>query len=258
LTISEETRRVLREIGLSTYAIEVYVALLESGQMTAVEVSRKARVPYSKIYSVLNLLKDAGWIKSLRGRPNKYYPNPPLEALISTKNRLDERYKSWERQIASELQPLYENRELVEHPEILILHGQQRTITKLEEIFGKAKKELMIALPQLIKNMITSTTVFQESLQKTHVDVKIMVAGKPDEWDGLGVFANAVELRIRDQMFGGGIIADEKEAMLFLGEEKPSLVIWSNHAGLVRFARDYFQYLWNSSEKLSNSKKRGS
>ncbi len=32
-------------------------------------------------------------------------------------------------------------------------------------------------------------------------------------------------------MFGGGIIADGKEAMLLLGEDKPSLVIWSNHVG---------------------------
>ncbi len=49
-------------------------------------------------------------------------------------------------------------------------------------------------------------------------------------------------------MFGGGIIADGKEAMLFLGEDKPTLVIWSNHVGLVGFAREYFQFLWDSSE----------
>lgn len=51
-------------------------------------------------------------------------------------------------------------------------------------------------------------------------------------------------------MFGGGVIVDSKEAMLFLGEEKPTLVIWSNHIGLVKFARDYFQFLWNSSENF--------
>jgi hypothetical protein len=51
-------------------------------------------------------------------------------------------------------------------------------------------------------------------------------------------------------MFGGGIIIDGKEAMLFLGEDKPSLVIWSNHVGLVQFARDYFQFLWDSSRKV--------
>jgi len=48
-------------------------------------------------------------------------------------------------------------------------------------------------------------------------------------------------------MFGGGVIVDGKEALLLLGEEKPTLVIWSDHVGLVKFAKDYFQYLWESS-----------
>jgi sugar-specific transcriptional regulator TrmB len=250
LTISEETRRTLREIGLSRYEIDAYVVLLESGQITAMEISRKAQVPYSKVYEVLNSLKSKGWIKSIRGRPSRYYPTPPLDALASAKNRLEEQYKSWEQQVASELQPIYEKRELVEHPEILILHGQQRVIAKFEEIFGKARKEIMIALPQFIKNSVATAPIFLQSLQKARVDVKVMVAGEPESWSDLEAFASAGELRIRDQMFGGGIIVDEKEAMLFLGEEKLSLVIWSNHAGLVKFARDYFQYLWDSSEKI--------
>jgi sugar-specific transcriptional regulator TrmB len=250
LTISEETRRTLREIGLSRYEIDAYVVLLESGQITAMEISRKAQVPYSKVYEVLNSLKSKGWIKSIRGRPSRYYPTPPLDALASAKNRLEEQYKSWEQQVASELQPIYEKRELVEHPEILILHGQQRVIAKLGEIFGKARKEIMIALPQFIKNSVATAPIFLQSLQKARVDVKVMVAGEPESWSDLEAFASAGELRIRDQMFGGGIIVDEKEAMLFLGEEKLSLVIWSNHAGLVKFARDYFQYLWDSSEKI--------
>lgn len=250
MTISEETRRTLREIGLSRYEIDAYVVLLESGQITATEISRKAQVPYSKVYEVLNSLKSKGWIKSIRGRPSRYYPTPPLDALASAKNRLEEQYKSWEQQVASELQPIYEKRELVEHPEILILHGQQRVIAKLGEIFGKARKEIMIALPQFIKNSVATAPIFLQSLQKARVDVKVMVAGEPESWSDLEAFASAGELRIRDQMFGGGIIVDEKEAMLFLGEEKLSLVIWSNHAGLVKFARDYFQYLWDSSEKI--------
>ena len=59
------------------------------------------------------------------------------------------------------------------------------------------------------------------------------------------------EVRVRDQMFGGGIIVDGKEAILFMGEDKPTLVIWSNHLGLVQFAKDYFQHLWDSSEKTN-------
>ena len=75
-----------------------------------------------------------------------------------------------------------------------------------------------------------------------------MAAGKSEEWKTLKKVVGLNKLRVRDHMFGGGIIADGKEAMLFLGEDKPTLVIWSNHVGLVGFAREYFQFLWDSSE----------
>ena len=251
LSISEDARQVLREIGLNAYEIDAYVALLESGQMTAMEISKKAKVPYSKIYEVLNLLKDKGWIKSVETRPTKYYPIQPLEALATAKIRLEDKYMGWEQTIARELQPLYEKRELVERPDILILHGQQGVMAKLEETLKKAKKEIMIAAPEFTKNIIASTPFSQEILQKTRVNTKLMVAGKAEGWKSLKRMAGIGELRVRDQMFGGGIIVDGKEAILFLGEEKPSLVIWSNHVGLVRFAKEYFQFLWDSSRKLN-------
>jgi sugar-specific transcriptional regulator TrmB len=219
--------------------------------MTAMEISRKAKLPYSKIYEVLNSLKDKRWVKSVEARPTKYYPTPPLEALATAKIRLEDKYAGWEQTIARELQPLYEKRELVEHPDILILHGQQGVMAKLEETLKKAAKEIMIATPEFAKAIIASATFFLEGLQKSRVNIKFMVAGKAEEWENLKGLAGIGELRVRDQMFGGGIIVDGKEAILFLGEEKPSLVIWSNHVGLVRFAREYFQFLWDSSKKLN-------
>jgi sugar-specific transcriptional regulator TrmB len=246
LSISENTRETLREMGLNAYETDAYIALLEGGQMTAMEISREASVPYSKIYEVLNSLKEKGWIKSSESRPTKYYPVPPLEATAFTKLKLEDKYQRWEHAVAEELQPLYEKRELVERPDILILHGQQAVLTKLEEVLKKATKEIMIAAPEFARTIITSAESLLSGVKKT-VNIKLMVAGKTEDWMFLKKFTSVSELRIRDHMFGGGIIADGKEAMLFLGEDKPSLVIWSNHVGLVGFAREYFQFLWDSS-----------
>jgi len=250
LPVSEETKEVLREIGLNTYEIDAYLAVLESGQMTAMEISRKAKVPYSKIYEVLNSLRDKGWIKKTETRPIKYHAVAPLDAVANAKLVFEEKYKFWEQKIASELQLLYERQELVERPDILILHGQKAIMAKLEETVRRANKEVMVAVPEFAKNMIASSvTLFQELLKKPNVEVKVMVSEKIVDGK-LRKITRFLELRARDQMFGGGIIVDGKEAMLFLGEEKPSLVIWSNHAGLVRFAREYFQFLWDYSQKI--------
>jgi sugar-specific transcriptional regulator TrmB len=162
--------------------------------------------------------------------------------MASTKLRLEDKYQSWENTLAEELQPLYEKRELVERPDMLILRGQQAVLTKLEEVLAKATKEIMIAAPEFARAIIAAADPLMGGLKKT-VNVKLMVAGKAEEWVSLKKFQCVTELRVRDHMFGGGVIADGKEAMLFLGEDKPSLVIWSNHVGLVGFAREYFQFL---------------
>jgi sugar-specific transcriptional regulator TrmB len=246
MSINENTREALHEMGLNAYEIDAYLALLEGGQMTAMEISQEAKVPYSKIYEVLNLLKEKGWIKSSESRPFKYYPVPPLEATRFTKLRLEDKYLNWENTVAETLQPLYEKRELVEHPDMLILRGQQAVLTKIEEVLTKATKEIVIAAPEFAKAIITLADPLFKGLKKT-VSIKFMAAGTSEDWAFLKKFSGINELRLRDHMFGGGIIADGKEAMLFLGEDKPSLVIWSNHVGLVGFAREYFQFLWDSS-----------
>jgi len=244
--ISENTREILREMGLNAYETDAYIALLEYGQRTAMEISREAHIPYSKIYEALNSLKEKGWVKSSENRPFKYYPVPPLDAATSTKLRLEDKYQRWENTLAEELQPLYEKRELVERPDILILRGQEAVFAKFGDVLKKAAKEIMIAAPEFAKAIVVSGDLVFGGLKK-NLSLKLMVAGKAADWLFLKKLTGVNEFRVRDKMFGGGIIADEKEAMLFLGEEKPSLVIWSNHVGLVRFARDYFQFLWDSS-----------
>jgi sugar-specific transcriptional regulator TrmB len=247
MAINENTRAALHEMGLNAYEIDAYIALLEVGQMTAMEISQEAKVPYSKMYEVLNSLKEKGWIKSSESRPFKYYPVPPLEATRFTKLRLEDKYAGWENTVAETLQPLYEKRELVERPDMLILRGQQAVLTKIEEVLKKAAVEIVIAAPEFAKPVIVMAEPLLGSGLKKTVKVKLMAAGKKEDWLLIRKFTGLGELRIRDHMFGGGIIADGKEAMLFLGEDKPSLVIWSNHVGLVGFAREYFQFLWDSS-----------
>ena len=248
MSINEDTRAALREMGLNAYEIDAYIVLLEGGQMTAMEISQQATVPYSKMYEVLNSLKEKGWIKNTESRPFKYYPVPPLEATRFTKLRLEDKYLNWENTVAENLQPLYEKRELVERPDMLILRGQQAVLTKLEEVLKKASMEIVIAAPEFAKPVIALAEPLLGSGLKKTVRIKLMAAGKKEDWLFLKKYSGLSELRIRDHMFGGGVIADGKEAMLFLGEDKPTLVIWSNHVGLVGFAREYFQFLWDSSE----------
>ncbi len=248
--ISQDARKVLKELGLTDYETRSYLALLERGVLTASEVSENAEVPYSKIYETLASLERKGWIETEHGRPARYYPKAPSEALATMKLHLEDRVKTWEKTILEELEPFYERREIREKPDIWILRGELNTLAKLKEMVEKTKTELMVAapiLPRALAEMAENTMI---QLTNSNVKVYFMATKKAKDWN-LKKLTEVAEVRVRDRMFGGGAIADGKEAMLFLGEDKPTLVIWSNHVGLVQFAKEYFQYLWDSSEKIS-------
>ena len=57
----------LRRIGLTEYEAKAYVALLTVHLSTALTVSKKAGVPRTRIYAVLESLQTKGWIKIYSG-----------------------------------------------------------------------------------------------------------------------------------------------------------------------------------------------
>jgi len=250
IAISQDARKVLRELGLTDYETRAYLALLERGVLTASQVSENASVPYSKVYETLTSLERKGWIETEQGRPGRYYPKAPSEALATAKLQWEEKIKAWEKTISGELQPFYEKREIREKPDIWILRGELSTIAKLLEMLDKTKSELMVAAPVFSKALADQVIPFLQRLQKGAVKILFMVSKQASKAWNLKALESVAEVRVRDHMFGGGVIVDGKEAILFLGEDKPTLVIWSNHLGLVQFAKDYFQYLWDSSERI--------
>ncbi len=246
--VSEEARKVLREVGLTDYETRAYLILLERGVMTASEVSEHGGVPYSKVYETLNSLERKGWIEAERGRPRRYFPKAPSEALEAVRLRVEDMVNGWRQVVRGELQPLYERRELLEKPDIWILRGEFSVFAKLREMLGVARKELMVAAPPFAKNFVDAVVSMLSQLRDSGVNIHFMITG---DWDVRGI-GEVGELRVRDGMFGGGVVVDSREALLFLGEDRPTLVIWSNHMGLVKFARDYFQYLWESARDIGN------
>jgi DNA polymerase III alpha subunit (gram-positive type) len=107
-------------------------------------------------------------------------------------------------------------------------------------------KEIVVAAPKFAKPIIAIADPWFNNLKK-NIKIQLMITGNPTDGTPFKTTNTTREIRLRDHMFGGGIIVDGKEAMLFLGDEKPSLVIWSAHIGIVSFAREYFQFLWNTS-----------
>src|SRR5213593_3599564 len=252
MSVSEKTRRALKEFGLTEYEAKVYVSLVESGTQAASELSSTASIPYSKIYEILGNLERKGWVESEQGRPSKYYPKSPSTALESSRMRVENTLKSSQAEALGELQPLYEKKGVQERPDIWIVRGQSNILDKIRESLERTRQELLVAMPVVPEAVFSMATPLLSMMKEKGVKVSVMVPETVNR-DGLRRLKGLAEVRVREQMFGGGLISDSNQIILLLGEEPEkglTLAISSDHLGLVKFGKSYFEYLWENSKAI--------
>src|SRR5918994_1113853 len=262
MSISDKSRKAMEGLGLTGYEIKVYLCLLETGSMTASDISKKSGVPYSKIYEVLNSLEDKGWLESNSSRPQKFFPKSPLTALEAMKMRIESGIRDSKNMIMSELMPIYEKSGIRERPEIWVVMGVYNIAAKIGEIIQTCQHELLIALPQVAEGIARPIQPTLRTLQEKGVKINVL-ASEETKPDTVRAISRVAEVRLKNNMFGGGVIGDSKHVMILLsegsnesGDFEPT-AIWAEHIGLAKFAKDYFHYLWadadNRGGKLSDS-----
>lgn len=77
----KEVINILKEFGLGEYEAKAYLALLERGKISARIISEVTRIPYTKIYQVLQNLERFGFIVSISGKPRTHMAVSPEKAL---------------------------------------------------------------------------------------------------------------------------------------------------------------------------------
>ena len=87
-SVRDEIEIFLKNAKLSSYEINAFIALLYSKELTAKEISERAKVPTGRIYEILEGLYEMGMIEIHESRPKIYRSlpfNTAFENLISFK-----------------------------------------------------------------------------------------------------------------------------------------------------------------------------
>ena len=253
MPVTEKAKRALKEFGLTDYEVKAYISLVEYGPLAASELSRTASIPYSKIYEILGNLERKGWVESEQGRPSKYYPKSPSTALESSRIRFENMVRTSQEEALMELQPLYDKKGAQEKPDIWIVRGQDNILDKIKESLGRTRRELMVAMPVVPEAIVSMALPLLGLMKEKGVNVYLMLPQTTSK-DTVKKLKNVVEVRTREQMFGGGMISDSSQIIILLGEEPEkglTLAISSEHIGLVKFGKSYFEYLWENSKPIS-------
>jgi sugar-specific transcriptional regulator TrmB len=256
MEISDKAKKSMESLGLTNYEIKVYTSLLFSGATTAAEISKRSGVPYSKIYDVLNNLYVRGWIYSDNLRPQNFFPKSPSTAVEGVMIELENSIRSNKNVIINELMPIYEKTGLKEKPDIWVVSGLYNIGAKVTEIIRSTKEELLIAIPKIPETVIKSMQPLLRELFERGVKI-IILASEETGGEILKAMSRVAEIRLKNSMFGGGVIGDSKQVLILLGEGKNDsnnnydiIAIWAEHTGLASFAKDYFKYLWEDGKRL--------
>jgi sugar-specific transcriptional regulator TrmB len=75
-----DEEKLLRSTGLTKYESSAYSTLIRNGLLTAKELSKIGNIPMGKIYEVLSMLEEKGFIEVQKGRPILYRPVKPTIA----------------------------------------------------------------------------------------------------------------------------------------------------------------------------------
>jgi len=255
MSISDKTRKSLDKIGLTSYEIRTFTALLKAGEITASELSQKSGVPYSKIYEVLGTLEEKGWAGSDDSRPTKYFAKSPATALDTTKQKKEQDFKENQNIILNELIPLYEKSGTSERPDIWVLSGTVNIASKVLEMVELCKNEVLIAIPKASEDLVKQALPKLRLLHDKGVDVTILTSDNLDK-ESLKAITRVAKVKVKKGLFGGGIISDKRYVVILLGPEVSDstsadmVAIWADHAGLAGFAREYFEYLLKESKEV--------
>lgn len=261
----------LRQVGLTSYESEAYVALLQKRELTAEEISKMTSVPITRVYGTLEQLMQKGFSKIVQGRPKRFHAVSPEQAkreyLTHLRNNFETNLLAVEetmRHLQRQVEPIYVESHLqVKAEELLEPLEDLRVMEKrTEDYVREASKEILIStalfswLPKL-KSQLKSALArsvdvrilmqFSESQVKPQVDdlVKIgaNVRESPDPWHPVR-----------------GTLVDGKELTFVIWAAEETKRHWNpivytpNHTrnpGLIRIFRESFQYRWNNSKKIS-------
>jgi HTH-type transcriptional regulator, sugar sensing transcriptional regulator len=257
-TVSDRVNEALEGVNLTQYEISLYLTLIKHGSLNARELSEKSNVPYSRIYNILSMLLDKGYItRDDNERPSVYKANPPDEALMLARKKLVDDFNAHSKIIVEELNDIYlKNIDAPFQVPLLIYRGKDAVFKKSVTLLNSATQSIMIAtnnLEDLRDNGIID--VLKEKRLKGIADIKILIEQNDGHKEIVEELAKIGQIRVRDQLFGTGIAVDSVDGIILLKVQLFAITSYfgmkSDFKGFGSIAAEYFAYLFNTASELS-------
>lgn len=176
---SKSVLNELRNLGLTTYEAQAYLALIRNQDVSATQLCTEASIPDSKIYFALEELHKKGLVVVSEGVPKHYRALAPKEALGKLKSMMTQYYENRVdrlNKLAILLEPLYTQKERDDVELAYVVKGFENVLTRSVELLKTANREVIAFIPEL--SIYDRLEPHLTNLRKRGVKVRLAIPQK--------------------------------------------------------------------------------
>ena len=247
MSMEKRLQELARLVGLTSYDIKAYIALVENGPLTARDVAIKAGIPSSKIYSVLHKLYRSGYVEiDDKRRPELFYAVSPLDVFSRIMQRFTD-YVNSTKPLIDSLQLMYESaykgRVTAQSELLYVVRGLDSTKELIMKSMSYGNLDIATPYMELLDHRILSMI---EEVSRNN-EVRLLVS--QDLINHVKDLPPRIHIRVRDKLFGGGFVG-VGGVVLVIKHGTDYISLYSRQDYIVDIAKTYFNYLWNGSEAI--------
>ena len=240
----EEVLNRLREYGLNRYEGAVYLSLLEIGEADAKEIAARSGVPLQRIYNVLEDLEGKGLVKATGGKPKRFLPVEPQEALENLIRRAEIECLirvARLRELKEELLKMLPRKGINSPFTTEIIRGEENIRARVAQMLKGAQREVKIAGEKPLFRLGCKGALRRLIPPR----VRLRVIGRFDSECKREIEAVGGQYRERDSWCNYLLIADDRKLLNVYRTPKGWEALYTEELSFIKPFAVAFEVNWN-------------
>lgn len=247
-TVSELEIRLLplRKMGLTQYQVKVYAGLVSLGYTTAYQISYVTKVPYPKVYAVLEELGKMGLVEMSPGRPRHFRAKPPVDAVTSLKDKFVSDLNTSLKEAVAELKNVYSVVDIREERGVWNIVGRRNVLDKMKGLLRGCKARALLAFPGIGNIAPESLIPILKGLREQQIPVRILASHEDAEQAER--YKAIAEIRLIHGVESRYLVVDDNVLLISLGKPELGIDSWSavlaTCKNCLKHSVEHFEYAW--------------
>jgi len=237
--ISPEVRDSLKSLGFTDYFTTIFITLLEKGERNAHDLSKITKVPYSRIYEVLNEMVHRHILTKLEGRSFQKDVNTSLPVLNQ----------------------LYGPTQSIIQEQITVYHGMTASYNHFRNILHSTAHTIDFAMHNA-EEIVAGIDIVWNFLETKLIKARLILETQYQTMKEIEKISPYAEIRYLKLVPETLLVSDNKTAIqcvvgnfnLAAPKDEKLMLYASNSANYVMFISEKFKYLWMAAEPAKKLK----